>query len=239
MVSDGPPESHRRRRSGRHRHGRLRSTLRGNSLAGRRLIALGAISLIVFAAVATSIVLSGGFGGGLAAASGSGGLSVGLPTGGGPSAAVATDTLPPIATAPPTPVPSATPAGIIATRILIARLGINLRIVEGDGLDAPIGKAAHYPGTAWPGGGSNIYIYGHARVGMFLSLWQAQVGDKVVLTLADGTTRTYVVTKVLPKVPWDDMAYLNPTPTEQLTLQTSTSYYATAPRFVVIAVPQS
>jgi hypothetical protein len=35
------------------------------------------------------------------------------------------------------------------------------------------------------------------------------------------------------------MAYLNPTPTEQLTLQTSTSYYATAPRFVVIAVPQS
>jgi LPXTG-site transpeptidase (sortase) family protein len=239
MVSDGPPESHRRRRSGRHRHGRLRSTLRANSLAGRRLIALGAISLIVFAAVATSIVLSGGLGSGLAAASGSGGLSVGLPTGGGPSAAVAADTLPPIATIPPTPAPSATPAGIIATRILIARLGINLRIVEGDGLDAPIGKAAHYPGTAWPGGGSNIYIYGHARVGMFLSLWQAQVGDKVVLTLADGTTRTYVVTKVLPKVPWDDMAYLNPTPTEQLTLQTSTSYYATAPRFVVIAVPQS
>ena len=111
--------------------------------------------------------------------------------------------------------------------------------MEGDGLDAPIGKAAHYPGTAWPGGGSNIYIYGHARVGMFLSLWQARVGDKVVLTLADGTTRTYVVSKVLPKVPWDDVAYLNPTPTEQLTLQTSTSYYATAPRFVVIAVPQS
>src|SRR5664279_238733 len=238
MVSDGPPESHRRRRSGRHRHASLASRLRGNSPAGRRLIALGTIGLIVCVAIASSIVLSGGFGGGLAAASGSGGPSLGLSTGGGPSAAVTTDTLPPITTDSPTPGPSATPAGIVATRILIARLGINLRIVEGDGLDAPIGKAAHYPGTAWPGSGSNIYIYGHARVGMFLSLWQARVGDKVVLTLADGTTRTYVVSKVLPKVPWDDVAYLNPTPTEQLTLQTSTSYYATAPRFVVIALPQ-
>ena len=53
----------------------------------------------------------------------------------------------------------------------------------------------------------------------------------------DGTTRTYVVTKILPMVPWDAVQYLDPTPTEQLTLQTSTSYYPTAPRFVVIAVP--
>ena len=110
-------------------------------------------------------------------------------------------------------------------------------IVEGDGLDAPIGKAAHYPGTAWPGG-SNIYIYGHARVGMFLALGMPKWATSVVSTLRDGTKRTYVVSKVLPHVRWDDTSYLDPTPTEQLTLQTSTSYYATAPRFVVIAVPQ-
>jgi len=42
---------------------------------------------------------------------------------------------------------------------------------------------------------------------------------------------------VLPTVPWDAVRYLEPTPTEQLTLQTSTSYYPTAPRFVVIALP--
>jgi LPXTG-site transpeptidase (sortase) family protein len=138
--------------------------------------------------------------------------------------------------------PSATPAvgqGIRANRVVIARLDINLAVVEGDGFDAPIGKAAHYPGSAWPGGGSNIYIYGHARVGMFLPLWQVRVGDTVVLDLVDGTSRTYVVTKILPKVPYDAVTYLTPTPTEQLTLQTSTSYYATAPRFVVIAVPQT
>jgi len=116
-------------------------------------------------------------------------------------------------------------------------LSIDLPIVEGDGIEAPIGKAAHYPGSAWPGGGSNIYLYGHARTGMFIDLWQARVGDTIELDLVDGTMRTYVVTVVLPKVPWDAMEYLDPTATEQLTLQTSTSYYATAPRFIVIAVP--
>ncbi len=138
--------------------------------------------------------------------------------------------------------PSVSPAvgaGIRANRIKIARLGIDLAVVEGDGVDTPIGKVAHYPGSAWPGGGSNIYIYGHARVGMFLPLWQIHIGDTVEMDLVDGTSRTYVVTKILPKVPYDAVSYLAPTPTEQLTLQTCTSYYPTAPRFVVIAVPQT
>lgn len=138
----------------------------------------------------------------------------------------------------PSPSSAAEP-GIRASRIRIARLGIDLAIVEGDGIDAPIGKAAHYPSSAWPGGGSNIYIYAHARIGMFLNLWQVQVGDTVELKLVDGTTRTYVVTEILPKVPFDAVKYLRPTPTEQLTLQTSTSYYATAPKFVVITVPKT
>jgi hypothetical protein len=47
------------------------------------------------------------------------------------------------------------------------------------------------------------------------------------------------VTQVLPKVPWDAVEYVEPTATEQLTLQTSTSYYSTAPRFIVIAVPRT
>ncbi len=141
---------------------------------------------------------------------------------------------------PAAPSPSPTPAagvGIRASRIRIDRLGIDLAIIEGDGIDAPIGKAAHYPGSAWPGAGSNTYIYGHARKGMFLRLWEARVGDVIDLDLADGTSRAYVVTKVLPRVPWNALRYVGPTATEQLTLQTSTSYYPTAPRFVVIAVP--
>ena len=120
---------------------------------------------------------------------------------------------------------------------MIERLGINLRIVEGDGIDAPLNKAAHYPGTGWPGGGTNIYIYGHAQEGMFLSLWDVKKGDEVTLTLVDGTTRTYIIAKVIPKAPWDAMHYLDPTPREQLTLQTSTSYHPTSPRFIAIAYP--
>jgi LPXTG-site transpeptidase (sortase) family protein len=127
--------------------------------------------------------------------------------------------------------------GIRANRIRIARLDIDLKVVEGDGIDAPIGKAAHYPGSAWPDAGSNIYIYGHAREGMFLTLWEARVGDVVELDLVDGTTRTYVVDRVLPKVPWNAVKYVQPTETEQLTLQTSTSYHPDSPRFIVIAHP--
>lgn len=129
------------------------------------------------------------------------------------------------------------PGGTAATRIRIPRVGIDLPIVEGDGIDAPIGKAAHFPGSGWPGGGTNIYIYGHARKGMFLPLWKAEVGDIVTLDLAGGGERSYAIVRVLPKVPWNATTYLAATPDEILTLQTSTSYYASAPRFVVIAEP--
>lgn len=157
-----------------------------------------------------------------------------------PSRAASVASLPPAslsaATLAPSP-PATTSAGIRATRIRLDRLDIDLPIVEGDGIDAPIGKVAHYPTSAWPGAGSNIYLYAHARTGMFLALWQARVGDRIGLDLVDGTSRFYRVTRVLPRVPYNAMQYLAPTPTEQLTLQTCTAYEADAPRFVVIAVP--
>ena len=150
----------------------------------------------------------------------------------------ATLTLVPTGSVQPSGSPSASAGqGIRAKRIRIDRLGIDLAIVEGDGVDAPIGKVAHYPGTAWPGGGSNIYIYGHARKGTFLALWKVKAGDRIELDLVDASSRTYVVTRVLPRVAFNAVKYLKPTKTEQLTLQTCTSYQQTAPRFIVIAVP--
>jgi len=124
-----------------------------------------------------------------------------------------------------------------ATDIRIPSLSIDLPIVEGDGVDVPMNAAAHYPGSAWPEGGTNIYLYAHAQKGMFLNLWSARVGDDVYLDLADGTTQLYVVDQVMPSVPWDDVALLDPTPTEQLTLQTCVTASATGPRFLVIAHP--
>ena len=221
---------------------------------GRRRAVLVAITAVVVIAVGL-VISSGGWG------QPNGTASPPASAAGGPAASAAfadlslvpvLETATPDATASPGPTGSssaspsvqvstgASPAageGIHANRIRIERLGIDLKIIEGDGIDAPIDKAAHYPGSAWPGAGSNVYIYGHAREGMFLTLWKARVGDAIELDLVDGTTRTYVVDEVLPKVPWDAMKYVRPTPTEQLTLQTSTSYHPTSPRFIVIAHP--
>jgi LPXTG-site transpeptidase (sortase) family protein len=198
------------------------------------LTAIAVVVVVVAVAAALSIALSGGLppDGPSSVSSVSGFAPVSTPR------LTTATSFPPIGTdaVSPGPETSAVP-GIRAQRIQIQGLGIDLRIVDGDGIDAPVGKAAHYPGSGWPDGGTNIYVYAHARTGMFLSLWDAKVGEKVVLTLVDGTQRTYVVDEVLPKVPWDARQYLAPTATEQLTLQTSTSNYPTAPRFVVIAHP--
>jgi LPXTG-site transpeptidase (sortase) family protein len=211
----------------------------------RPLLILGGLALVVVIASALTIALNGGI---------PGAANVSPPTPTPPPAAslalgsavpaTADPTL--IAVASSSPIPGGSPAsslvptdgpGIRANRIQIARLGIDLAIVEGDGIDAPLTKAAHYPGTGWPDGGTNIYIYGHARTGLFLTLWNARVGDRVDLTLVDGTKRTFVVDQVLPKVPMDATGYLQPTATEQLTLQTSTGPDENDPRFVVIAHP--
>ena len=241
------PEQHRHRR---------RASADGagwRSDRARPFLLLVGVVAIVAVAAGVAFVLGGGPGslGGatspttspaLAASLGPAAGSAGSLAGGSPQPAAPGSAAPGSSVAgasPAAPPPSTVDGepGIQANRIIIARLGIDLAIVEGDGIDAPLGKAAHYPSSAWPGGGTNIYIYGHARVGMFIRLWGARVADTVQLGLVDGTTRTYVVTKVLPTVPWDAVQYLEPTPTEQLTLQTCTSYYPTAPRFVVIAVP--
>jgi LPXTG-site transpeptidase (sortase) family protein len=120
----------------------------------------------------------------------------------------------------------------------IPRLGIDAPILEGDGIDVPLDAVAHHPSTAWPGEGSNSYLYGHARDGLFGALWQARTGDLVEVELADGRRATYRVTEVRPLVEWDDLSVLAPSPTERLTLQTCVWYDLTSPRLVVIAEPE-
>ena len=128
-------------------------------------------------------------------------------------------------------------------RIELPRLGINLPIAEGDvERDVVIQKtpenfAFHFPGTAIPGTAGNSYIYAHARTGMFLSLWNARVGDQVSITTPAGVDLKFVVTEVHPKVPPADTSWLQPSADERLTLQTSTGPNREDPRFVVIAAP--
>ena len=143
--------------------------------------------------------------------------------------------------------PAATrdPRTPIATgyRIQIFRLGIDLPIEEGDiarDIDqqkTPVNFAFHLPGSAIPGQAGNTYLYAHARTGMFLSLWNARVGDVVFISTPDLKLLTYVIVELQPRVPFDDVSVAQPTAREQLTLQTSTGPNPKDPRFVAVAVP--
>jgi LPXTG-site transpeptidase (sortase) family protein len=128
-------------------------------------------------------------------------------------------------------------------RIQIPRLSIDLPIAEGDierdvvVQQTPENFAFHLPGTAIPGAGSNCYLYAHARRGMFLTLWNARVGDDVFVSTPDGLALKYVVREIHPRVAPEDTSWIDATPTERLTLQTSTGPNRSDPRFVVIATP--
>jgi sortase (surface protein transpeptidase) len=146
-------------------------------------------------------------------------------------------------TVAPTPAPTTGPIPD-GYRIQMPRLGIDLPIAEGDlyrdtvAQQTPENFAFHFPGTALPGLVGNSYIYAHARRGMFLSLWNARVGDEVSITTPAGVALKFVVTEVHPRVPPADTSWLQPSDVERLTLQTSTGPNREDPRFVVIAAPE-
>ncbi len=162
-------------------------------------------------------------------------------------AAESTPTASPESTVEPTQAPapssqaaaSADPRSAPAYRIEIPRLGISLPVVEGDIIRDTINErtpnnfAFHLPGTSMFGTG-NTYIYAHARVGMFLSLWDARVGDVVIARTPNGT-REYTVSEVHPRVPPTQTSWAGPTDDTRLTLQTSTGPNSNDPRFVVVA----
>ena len=147
--------------------------------------------------------------------------------------------------APTTARPSPTPLPPIPVgyRVQIPRLGIDLGILEGDierdsvQLQTPENYAFHLPGTAIPGTGANSYLYAHARRGMFLSLWDAKVGDVVWISTPDGRALKYVISEIHPRVPPEDVVWATPSAPDRLTLQTSTGPNPADPRFVVVALP--
>src|SRR5436305_12045031 len=106
-----------------------------------------------------------------------------------PHAAAPTATVAAVSSTATTLAPSPTPLPPIPPgyRVQIPRLGIDLAIVEGDIerdavlLRTPENFAFHLPGPAIPGDGLNSYLYAHARLGMFVALWNERVGDAVGL----------------------------------------------------------
>jgi LPXTG-site transpeptidase (sortase) family protein len=133
--------------------------------------------------------------------------------------------------------PSATPSAggeAAAVRLLAPAGGINLGLVEGDGVHVPINLAAHYPGTAEPGATGNAVYYAHAQPGMFQGLYQLHLGDVIRVLRQDGTELVFHVA-AFKKVAYNDRSVLLPSPIRELTLLTCTSYDPYTPRFIVIA----
>ena len=132
--------------------------------------------------------------------------------------------------------------------IVVPRLAIDLPLELGDpGRDVPRPGFAGatpeqvalvYPGSRGPGDGGNTYVYAHARAGMFLSLWNAKLGDSVVIARSDGSiVRLYQVGLIVPRVDPADTQWLDAHGVERLTLQTSTGPHPEDPRFIVVAYP--
>ena len=159
----------------------------------------------------------------------------------------------------PSAQPTAEPSGAIATakpitivgsRIAVPRLGIDLPLElgeiardvprEGYAGATPENVAFVFPSSRLPGEGGNTYIYAHARVGMFLSLWGAKLGDEVVIYRPDdGVRRSYRVALIAPRVNPTDAHWLDPNGEERVTLQTSTGPNPGDPRFIVVAYPEA
>jgi sortase A len=133
-----------------------------------------------------------------------------------------------------TPATPTAPATLAAVRIEAPAGGIDLGLVEGDGIHVPLNLAAHYPGTAQPGEAGNAVYYAHAQPGMFQGLYRLHVGDEIRVLRQDGTQMIFHAT-AFERVPFNDRAVLAPTPYGELTLLTCTSYDPYTPRFVVIA----
>jgi LPXTG-site transpeptidase (sortase) family protein len=122
-------------------------------------------------------------------------------------------------------------------RVRLPQLGIDLPVVEGNGVDAPLFKAAHYPGTTWPGEGGRSVIYAHARVGMFGPLFGARVGQEVQVASPNGPIRRFVIQQYYPRWPVTDLAWLRPGDHEQLVLITCTTYNNNDPRIIAVSEP--
>ena len=122
---------------------------------------------------------------------------------------------------------------------LILGLGVDLPVVEGDGLTAPLYEAAHYPGMKWPGEGGRTLIYAHARAGMFGPLFGAHVGQQIQIARPDAPTLTYTIHEYHANWPSSNTDILQPSDHEQLVLLTCTTYNPADPRIVVVAEPAS
>jgi hypothetical protein len=161
--------------------------------------------------------------------------------------------LPPVdGSAPPRVGPAPDP-NRVATRVVIDQLGIDLPIVAQPNDNYPYCNVAMYlqfPGLVPPGNGGSVYLYAHARDGMFGPLYERAIlgrsgGAKSLKSMlvrvytSDDLVFEYEITRVLPHVKADSHFLDGPlaVKSETLWLQTSTGPNGSYPKLQAIAKP--
>jgi hypothetical protein len=143
----------------------------------------------------------------------------------------------------PSAAPSATiPADRVATRVVVAALGIDLPVIRQPDPDYPACDVAMYhEALAQPGSGRATYLYAHAREGMFLPILEASEIDEGASMLgliaeaytSDDQLFLYEIVEVRRhQLDLDDAAAAG---SEQLWLQTSEGPRGTPGKTQVVA----
>ena len=120
-------------------------------------------------------------------------------------------------------------------RLEIPRLGLSTILIEGDDQKVLRRAVGHVPGTSLPGQPGNVALTGH-RDTFFRPLRNIRANDVIVVTTLQGEYRYRVVSTQV--VSPDDVAVLNPSADEILTLITCYPFYyvgAAPERFIVHA----
>lgn len=136
--------------------------------------------------------------------------------------------------------------------LVIPKLNLSAPVIaDVDGTDkdayfkALEGGVAHFKGTAKPGEGSNIFIFGHSSFywykpgdykEIFKTLPDLTIGDEIILWYNSKEYR-YKVTETKEVQP-NEVDVLQPTKQEQVTLMTCVPVGTTLRRLIVIGKPE-
>jgi LPXTG-site transpeptidase (sortase) family protein len=122
-------------------------------------------------------------------------------------------------------------------RLVVPKIGVDVRVYEGDADTALDLGVYRYPQTGVPGEAANMAVAGHRMAERFALLHVLKRGDEVIVYW-DGVEHDYRVESVGEVTAQDD-SILARGRTERLTLYTCTPRWLGDRRTVIVALPAS
>lgn len=122
-------------------------------------------------------------------------------------------------------------------RLVVPKIGVNVKVLEGDADAALDVGVYHYPGTGVPGEAANMAVAGHRMAERFALLHVLRRGDEIIVYW-DGVEHDYRVDSVR-EIGAEDTSILARGTAERLTLYTCTPRFLGDRRTVVVARPAS